>query len=379
MRSNISILQYLPPLFIFTLIFIGGIAWHAYGAPVAYVAIIIGCLTAFFVYDAQSTYRFYIPWILAAFSIGACRDAFHEYQYLYLAEQLCKKKIDLEGIIVNRETTNNRFTSCLTIAVASCKSVHENINFAHAPLIKLYCTHRINCNYGDTINLKSMYLKQSKNSSYSIFFKKQDIIATGYIGKEQPFIIKANTPVIASWLYNKREALLHTIATTLSPQTNLLFSSIFLGYKTAKNSMSDALYEQFQWWGISHYLARSGLHLVVFVIILHFLFMFLPIPFILKQSIVALCITTYILFSWSSISFIRSILMIFCYIACSMFKMQQHALHTISLACCAILLYNPSHLFALDFQLSFALTLALILLHHAYQLQRSPAKKVLLP
>ena len=134
--------------------------------------------------------------------------------------------------------------------------------------------------------------------------------------------------------------------------------------------MSDILYEQFQWWGISHYLARSGLHLVMFVFILHMLFMFIPIPFLLRQLVVTCCIATYMLFSWSSVSFIRSLLMIFCYLLCSMFRMQQHGLHTISLACCIILLYNPTFLFALDFQLSFGLTLALILLHQVNYIKK---------
>lgn len=358
------------------LIFISGITWHAQGAHWLYFVLIATCATTFFVYDA-SRYRIYIPWILAAFSMGACRNAFHEYQYLHLAEQLCKKKINLQGIIVNRETTNNRFSSCLTIAVTTCSFDRETIIFPTNPLIKLYCSNRISCEYGDAISLNNLYLKQSKNGSYAIFFKKQGIIATGYLGKEQPFIIKAQPPTITSWLYNTRERLLNTITSQLSPQARLLFSSIFLGYKTAKSPISDTLYEQFQWWGISHYLARSGLHLVMFVIILNALFMFLPISLIFKQAITTVCIITYIFFSWSSISFIRSIIMIFCYMACSMLKMQHHALHTISLACFAILCYNPSHLFALDFQLSFVLTLALILLHHANLMHKIPQQKVL--
>ena len=373
-HAHRALIPYIPPLFLCTLIFIVGIVWQAHNSnPVtlAFLATILAIASLAPQYQKQ--WRFLTPWVVAAFSIGALRNTLHEYQYLQESEQLCNKKIELRGTIVSRETTNKQYVTCLTIALDSPTQ----------PLVKLYCMQPVRCEYGDSIALKNVFLKPptysknsvnnlppaisvaSKRSSLSIFFKKQSIVATGYIGKQQPFVIKAKPPTTRSWIHTRRDQLLKRFELILSPRTFMLVSSIFLGYKTVKNKMSDLLYEQFQWWGISHYLARSGLHLVMFVIILHMLCMFFPIPFIIRQIFVTGSIATYMLFSWSSVSFIRSLLMIFCYLLCSIFKMQQHGLHTISIACCAILLYNPTFLFALDFQLSFGLTLALIVLHWA--------------
>lgn len=365
--EHAKIIDYIPPLFIYTVIFICGIIWQSYAANMLIVALIAAAVAIFSLSkNAQGRWKIIIPWAIAAFSVGAFRNILNEHYFLREAEQICNKKIDLAGTIIAKERTNKHWVTCLTVAIDS----------PYQPLVKLYCTQPIECNTGDTISTQNVYLKKIDTNKLATFFKKQGIIATGYLGKQQKvYCARPEKNSLINWLSLQRERILQRFMCILSPRTALLVSSIFLGYKSIKTKMSDQLYEQFQWWGISHYLARSGLHLVMFVIILHMLFMFLPIPLPFKQVIVSGCIITYMLLSWSSVSFIRSLLMISCYLLCSMLKMQQHGLHTISLACCAILLYNPAFLFALDFQLSFGLTLALILLHHAHYIQKIIVKQ----
>jgi len=358
-----QIFDYIPPFFLYTLLFLCGIIWQSLSANLIIIAIITACIIIFCMsYYHQGRWKIIIPWAIAAFSIGALRNTLNEYYFLREADLLCNRKIDLTGTIIAQEKTNKHWVTCLTVEAETPSQA----------LIKLYCTHPLQSHVGDQVSAQNVYLKKTTSNSLALFFKKQGIVATGYIGKQQNIQCRpAEKASVASWLHKKRDYLLQRLAKILSPRTFMLVSSIFLGYKSIKTKMSDMLYEQFQWWGISHYLARSGLHLVMFVIILHFLCMFLPIPFIVKQIVVSACIAIYMLLSWSSVSFIRSLIMIFCYLLCSMLKVQQHGLHTISLACCAILLYNPAFLFALDFQLSFGLTLALILLHHAHYIRKN--------
>lgn len=363
------IFDYIPPFFLYTLLFLCGIVWQSLNANIIIIAITAASIALFCMsYHHQGRWKIIIPWAIAAFSIGALRNTLNEHYFLREADQLCNKKIDLVGTIIAQEKTNKQWVTCLTVET----------EIPTQALIKLYCTQPLQSQVGDSVSLQNVYLKKSTSNTLALFFKKQGIIATGYIGKQQTIQCRpAEKTNMTGWLHKKRDYLLQRLEKILSPRTFMLVSSIFLGYKSIKTKMSDVLYEQFQWWGISHYLARSGLHLVMFVIILHFLCMFLPIPFIVKQVLVSGCIAIYMLLSWSSVSFIRSLIMIFCYLLCSMFKIQQHGLHTISLACCAILLYNPAFLFALDFQLSFGLTLALILLHHAHYIRKNDSQKTI--
>ena len=144
-----------------------------------------------------------------------------------------------------------------------------------------------------------------------------------------------------------------------------LFSAIFLGKKN-KTQTYDKSKDQFKIWGISHYLARSGLHLVIFIMIWHLILCLFPIPFRWKQSILIALALIYALLSWSSVSFIRALTVFMLYKIATIFEIQMHIVHSITLACLFTLLYNPAHLFFLDFQLSFALTFALAWLANSY-------------
>src|SRR3990167_3930800 len=116
----------------------------------------------------------------------------------------------------------------------------------------------------------------------------------------------------------------------------------------------------FQQWGLSHVLARSGLHLVIFVFIWRWLLNFLPLSFYRKNLLLLFISLVYALCSWPSVSFIRAWYALIFYFFCALFlRRPSHTLHIISLVYCIILFLNPLQLFFLDFQLSFLLTYAL--------------------
>ena len=127
-----------------------------------------------------------------------------------------------------------------------------------------------------------------------------------------------------------------------------------MGDKTQSNK------EIFKWWGLSHYLARSGLHLVIIASIWFILLSIFKVPYLLKNLISAVFIISYHLLTWPSIPFIRSIIVFILYKLCIFFDLQINSLHLLNLTCFIILLFNPFQLFFLDFQLSFGLTYALI-------------------
>ncbi|MFH1644331.1 MAG: ComEC/Rec2 family competence protein [bacterium] len=217
----------------------------------------------------------------------------------------------------------------------------------------------------DLISLKNIKIKQQKdkdnNSGRPTFYDyllKENYLTTIFLNKE--IIIEVlNSPSFSlkKWVNSKRINLYKTLKQKLTPLTFSYFSSIFLGNKNNKN-MTD-LKIKFNNWGIIHYLARSGLHIVIFILLWTFLLRFIPITIFYKILFLILISFIYHMFSWPSISYYRAFYLFLFIQTGQLLNLQTNFLHLLSLVCLTILLFNPIQLFFLDFQLSFGLTLAL--------------------
>ena len=146
----------------------------------------------------------------------------------------------------------------------------------------------------------------------------------------------------------------------------LFFSSLFLGNRSYVKNMMETIDEQFKQWGIYHLLARSGMHLALFIFMWQMIFRFIPLPFILKQGLMLLLCFLYGIFSWTSAPFLRSLALFALNKMCLLTKNPYHLLHYLTLTCLCFLLSCPLYLFFLDFQLSFGLTFALAWLNQLY-------------
>jgi competence protein ComEC len=145
----------------------------------------------------------------------------------------------------------------------------------------------------------------------------------------------------------------------MSDLTKSFYGLIFLGYRQKEVPVNLRL--PFQAWGVSHYLARSGLHLTIFSYFCFFIFMLLPLGLWWRYC-VAICISLiYYFLTYVSVSFLRAELMFVMGMLAKMFLQRSHQLHFLVLTCMLILLFNPYQVFALDFQLSFALVFSLLL------------------
>lgn len=203
-----------------------------------------------------------------------------------------------------------------------------------------------------------IFLRDCTNENYKRYLIKEQLL--GHINSNRPFkLIKRPHYSFNRWLTQKRNALLTKASQQLSPQTFTLFASIFWGKKELDPAQMDPIKDHFKVWGILHYLARSGLHLLLFVILWGWLLSWAPLPFNAKQIFMAFLIIGYHLLSWPSISFIRSIVLFLFYKICLLYDLQINTLHLLALTCIIILVINPFQLFFLDFQLSFGLTFAL--------------------
>ena len=154
-----------------------------------------------------------------------------------------------------------------------------------------------------------------------------------------------------------RNALLSRVQKKMGTSTFQLFASLFLGELQAKKESE--LRPSFDFWGISHFLARSGLHVLLFVVSWRLLLLLLPAHLFVKDLLLALMCLIYAFLSWPSISFIRALMLFYLYTLSRLVGRQKNFVHLACVITLTTLCLNPLYLFSLAFQLSFALAFAL--------------------
>ncbi len=162
------------------------------------------------------------------------------------------------------------------------------------------------------------------------------------------------------WHCSHKERLDAALTAQLNPETKSLFQTMFLGNRTISNSIQSL----FNRWGISHMLARSGLHLVIIIAIIFCLLCLVPVHSRYKHIISLILLIGYTALSWPSISYLRALYTNILLLSCNIFSYKTHPLNLIACICLGTLIYQPYYLYALDFQLSFALAFTLAMLSH---------------
>ena len=265
----------------------------------------------------------------------------------------------LEAKILDKSFLENKFSRFKMIIFVERFYYHEQW-FSGGFLLAVYSQKRNYSWVDDTIICGPVDIKNSEHRDFKNYLQKEGL--GGSIFCEELPYQQLERPSFSwnNWIFWQRELLQIKLFKKMSPKTFSLFSSLFMGNKNAVSSKLDQYKNDFKLWGISHYLARSGLHLIIFILIWNFLFNFLPLPFKLKHLIILLLTLCYVVFSWSSVSFMRAISIYILYKIGVLFSYRSQSLHILSIICNIFLIYNPLYLFALDFQLSFLLSFCLV-------------------
>ncbi len=209
---------------------------------------------------------------------------------------------------------------------------------------------------GDTVTIDPLYFRAPPDNEYKNYLLKEGIV--GHINFSKAIIHTIKRPYISirRFVFQLRNGVIERIRPSLTPLTFTMFASIFLGKKAVNSKDINHIRNQFKPWGILHHLARAGLHMMILVMVLQKLLGFLPLPFAIRTSLTLLIILLYALLSWASIPFVRAAFLSTFYSLCALLKLQTNGIYLLFLIACIILINNPFHLFALDFQLSFLIT-----------------------
>lgn len=281
-------------------------------------------------------------------------------------KQFSNQVVDITAEVSNFESIQNpRFKYKIILDIKQIKPHQGNSEYqTTGNSIALYVRSKDNLEVGDYIQMNELTFKDISNQSFKNYLAKEKIVATLFLEKFNFTVLEKPRFNINKSIFYLRESIFNSLKAKINRESFALFSSIFLGNRSSVKKEMETKKESFKIWGTSHYLARSGLHLVIFVIIWHFILSLLPISYRVKQIFLLFLILLYALLSWSSISFERALLMVIIYKFCLLTNTPSHYVHLIVLVTFGVLLINPLQFFFLDFQLSFGLTFALAWFNH---------------
>ena len=264
-------------------------------------------------------------------------------------EKFSCKETDVIAIVTNIEYRDSE------IIELNIKKVGD----VNSDVYARWSTNKSSLQIGDTIHIYKATLRTQiprglQITSYADFLIKENIQLL--LSPKKPFYKVISKSTSLRKLFNeKRESLLSSITKKLNPSAKKLFSCIYMGKKNQTPNRN-----QFNYWGISHYLARSGLHVALIITSWAYMLKFFPLPMQVREIIILTLCLIYGLLSFPSISFLRAFIILILFIFGKILKKQTHPLYLLTTVCFFVIIFNPIQVLFLDFQLSFSLTFALL-------------------
>jgi hypothetical protein len=363
------------PLYIAVVTLIGGIIIQEICFPSLYCiysaisgSLLIGCWSLYQSIKGTFTKKDgYLLLTMISFLLGVSRVYYDRYAHKDSSWIPSNTNVTIQAVVhSNAPMEHCCIKQSIILQLIGIKATSSDTFCPINKKVLWYCCRHPALAPADTIELDNITIKPVKDDNFGLYLLKEGIDATVFTTKPTLTIINHPPYSVARALSVWRETMLKKLKHKFSPLTFTLFSSLFLGNRTIGKTYQPTLIEKFRLWGISHHLARSGLHVVIFCYGWEHILRYLPLPFIVKQLLLIALMAVYALLSWSSISFLRAFLCFICYRICCIFMAPPHTMYTLMLVCGMVLVYNPVQLFFLDFQLSFLLTFALAWFNQLY-------------
>lgn len=342
------------PLLFITGACIVGIAWqynHAHSLLVLLLLFILCALRVTELYKKSLL----IALMLGAFCFGAWRLSHIRSNHTQWIEQTGTQPIDITATVTDSISVDHPiYTQRLTLDTGN-----QTLFF--------YTKDCPDVTIADTIAIRNIRIKKPSSPSFNNYLLKEGVAATVFAPYNNYTLVYRPTYSYIRWLYNLKNNTLQSLLGKMQAQSYHLFASLFLGNKPVPKKVIDNAREHFNTWGVTHYLARSGLHMIIVAMVWQILLSIMPLSYTARTMLLILLSIMYGLLSWPSVSFNRALMSFVLYKLCNLLLMPTHFLHVVTVVCLAVLIHNPMHLFFLDFQLSFGLTFALALFAHMRQ------------
>ena len=361
---------FIPPIVYITIAFITGIILQSTDF-VMYIPILVLISIALFCSSLTDTKKHFLLLILLVCVTGSLSIYQQKYHFVQRSQELPKKFCSIRAIVTDvlcAPEKNFPYRYSLTVThikqytTAWSPFACQLHLFLRAPPPTL-CP-------GITIETKPVAISPMSKQDLQSYAMKLDVIGSIFCSTIDYTVISDESQ---TWRYAKHRVIGY-FKQHLSPGCFSMLSAIFLGNKSYNNKKQRTLFTQ---WGIAHHLARSGLHLMIIIVLWSTFAAMMPMNFYVKQLILLALTLIYLHMSWASIPFYRALWVFLLHRLCLLFRIHCHMLHCLALVCLMCLAYNPIQLFFLDFQLSFALTFALIIINHLEIIQQRNKHQIL--
>ncbi len=351
----------IPPSIFYTLTLIFGILSAYYGIiSLMIAAAALGVLLTLAIkHNYFSLKKVFIFLLCFAFGAGRLLLTIHNRENLFPLYH-----VTLEGTV---ESVSFSKTAPWHYQITlNTKRIYNQHQWQKSPCtLSIYTYKKPHCSVSDLIHCSIDQIQLPKGD-FKWYAYKEGIDASIFQKQITLSILKHPQHSFQRWISEKRKLLHIALSKKMKPKTFALFSSLFLGNRT---TIKDDLEDQkpsFKLWGISHFLARSGLHLLIFIMILEKIISIIPTRFFFKQFFLLSISFIYFLFSWPSVSFNRAFYTFLFVKITALFALPLHSMHALAVVAFCILIKSPLQLFFLDFQLTFLLTLTLIWIAHTH-------------
>ncbi|MFA5998454.1 MAG: ComEC/Rec2 family competence protein [Candidatus Babeliales bacterium] len=311
-------------------------------------------LLGYFLYKKNSSYLFILSLCLI-FSIATLLKIQQQYKNYHSHENFFKKHVTLDATIlqVSESSLNKEQTTLLLKTKTIYGADKQTLSLPQNILVFLPTKRAQKLKEGQEITVSKLELLQpERGCPYESYLIKENIWATASIASQTINVTKqANLP-----LYKK---CFNLFSAHLNKSTASLYNPLFLG-KREKNLSTISIQHNSMYWGIAHHMARSGIHLVTIFGLLMTTLHYARVRHSYRYLLGALLSIGYFQITFSSISFIRALLMILFQMFSKINKFTYSSVHALTMTTLMVLMYNPLQIFFLDFQLSFGVTYIII-------------------
>lgn len=342
--------HFLLPL---TIVFMCAIAMHTYTIHYSNLVVFTG-LSLLAALTAQNAHIKKLFALCFVFALGSYHAHFFLAHHTAFMQAAQGKRGSLYGAITDIQHVNSTKFKYKIIVRSRKFETNNKIHNLNNHYLQIYTNNATGLMVADEIAINNIYIPGTIDTAFLHYLYKEGISASTFTNTLQFTIIHRPTYSLTKAIHSIRQALFEKAAHLGSTFSTV--STLFWGNRVSEEK---PIKENFKQWGISHYLARSGLHLIIVIIILQFLLSMALLPYRAKQCILIVCVILYSIFTWASISFVRAVCMFLLYKLALLSDKPTHYLHLVTVVSLAVLLANPFYLFFLDFQLSFGLTFSL--------------------
>jgi len=276
--------------------------------------------------------------------------------------------VDVEGVIVSSvEVDGNRADMNVELSGINSSAVSETVLVQVKLLTKEEQRQAIDWQRGDELKLSGTLEIPATARNFD-GFDYQKYLRT----KEIHWIMKVkglqNTEVLppASWSVTSLFRVNDALRAKLALKLDTLFQEPHAGFMKGliigmQDDVDPVTYNQFSQLGLTHILAVSGTHVAVYVACLMILLSLFRLSRETILTIIILLVPAYVLLTGFSPSVVRSGIMSMITLYAARRGLLKDGLHIISAAALLMLVWNPYLLINVSFQLSFIVTLGLII------------------